>query len=54
MFVRTRGTQGGGMHTDDQSLVRSESSEKQNVKFESVKTFLIKMSFLQCWFGLSR
>lgn len=40
MFVRTRGTQGDGMHTDDLSLVRSESSEKQNVTFESVKTFL--------------
>lgn len=31
MFVGTRRAQGDGMHTDDQSLVRSESSEKQNL-----------------------
>lgn len=32
MFVWTRRTQGDGVHTDDRSLVRSESSEKQNLK----------------------
>lgn len=31
MFVRTRRAQGDGVHTDDRSLVRSESSEKQNL-----------------------
>lgn len=32
MFVRTRRMQGDSVHTDDRSLVRSESSEKQNLK----------------------